>query len=146
MFAAAPDGAPIVAGTDGNDVLHTGQGGNVLVGGAGADSFVFEAAVLNAPALAGLAHIADYSAAEGDIIDLSVLLAGVQGMKVTDAMLVRTHEDASGTFATLQANIDVAHGQFWVDLAQLDGVHGADTVNVVLWPAHVAQLHADWLV
>jgi hypothetical protein len=124
-----------------------GPGGAILAGGAGADTFVFDQAPQ--PTASGTlapAHIADYSAAEGDIIDLSVLLASVQGMKVTDAMLVRTYEDASGTFATLQANIDVAHGQFWVDLAQLDGVHGADTVNVVLWPAHVAPLHADWLV
>ncbi len=35
-------GTPIVAGTYGNDVINAGAGGNILLGGAGADTFVFD--------------------------------------------------------------------------------------------------------
>jgi hypothetical protein len=61
-------------------------------------------------------------------------------------MLVQVHEDASGTFATLQVNTDVAHGGNWIDIAQLDGVHAGDAVNVAMDFTHaVHQFHSDWL-
>jgi hypothetical protein len=42
-------------------------GGTIVAGGAGADAFVFAPSVLAAPN--PVTHIADYSAAQGDVID-----------------------------------------------------------------------------
>jgi VCBS repeat-containing protein len=148
--AAAPVGTLILAGTEGNDTLKAGPGGAILVGGAAADTFVFDQApqpTASAPAAA--AHIADYSAAQGDTIDLSAITGGLSGPYVTDAMLIRAAEDGSGAFATLQVNVPngVDRNEHWVDIAQVDGVHAGDTLNVVLDPSHAPhQIHAEWLV
>ncbi len=63
-------------------------------------------------------------------------------------MVVRAHEDASGTFAQLEINTAAAQGgNHWVEIAQLDGVHAGDAVNVVIDPSHgITQIHSDWLV
>jgi hypothetical protein len=109
----------------------------------------------SAPATA--AHIADYSALQGDTIDVSALLTRTQsdpaappappGLRPSNAMLVQAQEDASGTFATLRVNTDGGYGGHWVDIAQLDGIHAGDVINVMLDPTHaVHQIHADWLV
>jgi VCBS repeat-containing protein len=149
LSAQAMAGTPVISGTVGNDTIDAGLGGNILFGGAGADNFVFGPAILQptASAPAAAAHIADYSALQGDTIDVSALLGYAQGMKVSDAMLAHAQEDASGGFATLQVNTDAGHGGNWVDIAQLDGVHAGDVVNVVLDPARAThQIHAEWLV
>jgi hypothetical protein len=129
-----PDGTPIVPGTAGNDTFHVSQGGTILAGGAGADTFVFEQLVLDTPAPA--THIAEYSALQGDIIDVSAIVT-LPAMPVTrggampappapDSM-VRVSEGASGAFAALEVNT-----AGWTEVAQLDGVHAGDSVNVVL--------------
>jgi hypothetical protein len=51
-----------------------------------------------------------------------------------DAALARVVEDANDTYATLQVNNDGPSGEFWANIAQLDGVHVGDTVAVVLGP------------
>jgi VCBS repeat-containing protein len=131
--AAASEGTPLVAGGAGNDALNAGHGGMVLVGGAGADTFVFDQLPQATAAPAPVAHIADYSAIQGDTIDLSALMSGTQGMKATEGMLVRAHEDASDSFATVQVNTAAAQGgAHWVDVAQLDGVHAGDAISVIL--------------
>jgi hypothetical protein len=132
--AAASVNTPIVPGTAGNDTFHIGQGGLILAGGGGADTFAFDPAILTAPA-APVTHIADYSAAQGDVFDFSAL-------QVADATKVRVLEDASNAFATLQVQAAGAAADSWINLAQLDGVHAGDPVNVALDAAHVAYLHA----
>jgi hypothetical protein len=88
-----------------------------------------------------LTHIADYSAAQGDIIDVSALVTPGSG-----ASQVQVHEDASNTFATLQVSSDPAHGSQWISIAQLDGVHAGDAIDVIVDATHVPQqIHADWL-
>jgi hypothetical protein len=56
-------------------------------------------------------------------------------------------EDPSGSFATLQVNASRL-GSNWVDVAQIDGAHAGDAVNVLIdGPAvHLAQLHVGLLV
>jgi VCBS repeat-containing protein len=155
--AVAPNGTPILAGTDGNDTLYSGAGNVILVGGAGADTFVFDQAPQLAaapPQMPGappqmaahdatppvlITHIADYSAAQGDTIDVSALFSPGSGQ-------VQAHEDASGSFAILQVSSDPAHGSQWISIAQLDGVHEGDAINVIVDATHVPQqIHADWL-
>jgi VCBS repeat-containing protein len=93
-------------------------------------------------------HIAAYSAAKGDAFDFSAL-------QVADAANVRVVEDASDAFATLQIDIGAggpimrgagaAPASHWVSVAQVDGVHAGDAIDVWLNPAQLAHLHAGLL-
>ena len=57
-------GRDTVYGGDGNDTIHLGGGNDTVSGGSGADVFVFKGEFDND-------HITDFSADEGDIIDIS---------------------------------------------------------------------------
>lgn len=144
--AAAPVSvaAPIRGGNPGNDIIHAGQGGLVLVGGAGADNFVFADVPASAPA--PLTRVADYSFAEGDRFDFSALMPAFNVKD--DSFVVRAVEDAGGTFAILQVNASAlqktAH---WVDVARLDGLNAGDAVDVLIdnHGVHLAHLHVGLL-
>jgi large repetitive protein len=163
--AQAASSAPIVVGTPGNDTIDAGLGGKILVGGGGADNFVFGPDIhlgsAMAPAAQPLTHVADYSAAQGDTFDFSGLTSAFHASMASDASLVKAVEDPSGLFATLQFNnaAPAAPAGFgapaqpsapnWVNVAQLDGAHAGDAVNVVLdshLAVHVAHIHVDLLV
>ena len=64
------DGAERIVGGDGADVLAGGLGADFVAGGAGADTFLFRA-LDEITADRPRDHIRDFSAAEGDMIDLS---------------------------------------------------------------------------
>jgi VCBS repeat-containing protein len=150
--ATAP--APVVTGTSGNDTIDAGQGGKVLVGGAGADNFVFANVDVHAATPPAITHVADYSVAQGDTFDFSALTAQFHASSLGDAMIVRAVEDPSGQFATLQVNtvdssLGIKVGSNWVNVAQLDGAHAGDAVNVQIdshSAIHLAQIHAGLLV
>jgi hypothetical protein len=75
-------------------------------------------------------------------------------------MIARAVEDSSGQFATLQVNTSpdttfmgiggsAAHGANWTSVAQIDGAHAGDAVNVLVdsnAAVHLAQLHVGLLV
>jgi large repetitive protein len=162
--AQAATAAPIVIGTAGNDTLNAGLGGKILFGGGGADNFVFGPDIhlgsATAPSAQPITHVADYSAAQGDTFDFSALTSAFHASGIADNSLVRAVEDSSGTFATLQLN--TTHDQpagfgtpvqagvpNWVNVAQIDGAHAGDAVNVVLdshLAVHTAHIHVDLLV
>ncbi len=148
---AAPDGTVIVPGSAGADTFHIDQGGTIVAGGAGADTFVFGQGVLTTAA-ASLTHIVDYHAAEGDSFDFSALTSAFHGSSISDAMVVRAVEDVGGKFAMLQVDqIDAAvlpGAPNWVSVAQLDGAHAGDAVNVLIdnQSLHLAHIHVDLLV
>jgi hypothetical protein len=154
VSAQAVTGTPIIVGTAANDTIDAGHGGSILVGGAGADTFVFANVAVSAPTPPPLTHVADYHFAEGDTFDFSALTSQFHGMNMYDASLVRAVEDASGSFATLQVNTrDMSMGskvgQNWVSVAQIDGAHAGDAVSVLVDSQshiHVAQIHVDLLV
>ena len=106
--AQAATAAPIVVGTSGNDTINAGLGGKILLGGGGADNFVFGPDIhlgsATAPAAQPITHVADYSAAQGDTFDFSALTSAFHASGIADNSLVRAVEDSSGTFATLQLN------------------------------------------
>jgi hypothetical protein len=154
VSAQAATGTPIIAGTAANDTIDAGHGGNILFGGAGADNFVFGTATpLNAPTPAQITHVADYSAAQGDTFDFSAITSAFHNSGVSDALVVRAVEDASGKFATLQVDhidpMGLPSAPNWVSVAQLDGAHSGDAVNVLIdnnHSVHLAQIHVDLLV
>jgi hypothetical protein len=151
--AAAAGDALIVAGTFGNDTINAGHGGNVLAGGAGADTFVFGPDIqLTAATPAQITHVADYGAAQGDNFDFSALTSAFHNSSMSDAMVVRAVENASGKFATLQVDhidpMGLPSAPNWVNVAQLDGAHAGDAVNVWIdnnHSVHLAQIHVDLL-
>jgi VCBS repeat-containing protein len=163
--AQAATSAPIVIGTPGDDTINAGLGGKILLGGGGADNFVFGPDIhlgsATAPSAQPITHVADYSAAQGDTFDFSGLTSAFHASMVSDASLVKAVEDPSGLFATLQFNnaAPAAPAGFggaaqpgvpnWVNIAQIDGAHAGDAVNVVLdshLAVHVAHIHVDLLV
>jgi hypothetical protein len=151
--AQAAAGTPLVAGTAGNDTIDAGHGGSILFGGAGADNFVFGPSIqLDAPTPAQITHVADYSAAQGDTFDFSAITSAFHNSGVSDALVVRAVEDASGKFATLQVDhidpMGLPSAPNWVSVAQLDGAHAGDAVNIWIdnHSVHLAQIHVDLLV
>jgi hypothetical protein len=143
--ASAGTGTIIVPGTPNDDTFHISQGSVIVAGGAGADTFIFE----QAPT-ASIPHIADYSALEGDIIDVSAIASlpplaaapgAAPGPGASAVAMVRVAEDASGAFAALEVN---SAGQ-WTEVAQLDGVHAGDAVTVIDATHQHQQVHAAWL-
>jgi hypothetical protein len=153
LSAQAGAGTPIIVGTAANDTIDAGHGGNILIGGAGADNFVFGPNIqLNAPTPAQVTHVADYHAAEGDTFDFSAITSQFHNSGANDALVVRAVEDASGKFATLQVDhidpMGLPGAPNWVNVAQLDGAHAGDAVNVLIdnHSVHLAQIHVDLLV
>jgi hypothetical protein len=154
VSAQAAIGTAIVVATVGNDTIDAGHGGNVLFGGAGADTFVFGPSTpLDAPTPAQVTHVADYSAAQGDTFDFSAITSAFHNSSVSDSLVVRAVEDASGKFATLQVDhidpMGMPSAPNWVNVAQLDGAHSGDAVNVLIdnnHSVHLAQIHVDLLV
>ena len=139
---------PVVRGTAGNDTINAGLGGNILVGEAGADNFVFSNVPVSASA--PLTHVADYSFTEGDVFDFSALTASFHGSSVNDTFVVRAVEDASGAFATLQVNAGLVDKGVtpWVSVAQIDGAQAGDNVSVLIdshGAVHLAHLHIGLL-
>ncbi|MEX1204088.1 MAG: tandem-95 repeat protein, partial [Dongiaceae bacterium] len=117
------DGDEIVIGGAGNDSLNGGGGHDVLVGGGGADTFVIGAGDN------GVDRIADYSAAQGDVLNLADLLTVTPGPgSVLDSFVSIT---AGAAGAQVAVNADGVGADF-VAVATLGGLGLHDTVMVTL--------------
>ena len=137
-------GADTIYGDAGNDSLNGNGGADTLFGGTGADTFIFDVAAL-ADALATtpvIPHVMDYdqgntgvySAAEGDQIDLSAIVGTAYNSGAGQPLnsLVHVVDDgADGTFLVVDAD-GAENGTNYVKLAQLDGIHAGQTVNVIV--------------
>jgi Ca2+-binding RTX toxin-like protein len=71
-FLVGDDGNDILVGSEGDDILFGGAGDDSLTGGAGKDRFVFDSAAGDG----STDTIADFSLADGDVLDFSDLLDG----------------------------------------------------------------------
>ncbi|HLB80297.1 MAG TPA: tandem-95 repeat protein, partial [Dongiaceae bacterium] len=119
------DADEILIGGSGNDILRGGGGHDVLIGGAGADTFAIRAGDT------GVDRIADYSAAQGDVLNLADLLTATPAPGAVLGSFVSITADASG--AQVAVNADGAGaGADFVAVATLAGLGLHDTVMVTL--------------
>jgi hypothetical protein len=151
--SVGPAGQPAGSANPGDDTIHAGPGGGFLFGGGGADTFVFAHVDLTAASPLPLMHVMDYHFTEGDRFDFSALASQFHATGIDDAMIVRAVEDSGGQFATLQVNAIAPNGPpvapNWVSVAQIDGAHAGDAINVLVdshAAVHLAQIHAGLLV
>ena len=93
-------GDDIINGGLGDDVLYGGSGVDELYGEGGADVFVFE----SASAFSDSDNIRDFSAIDGDAIDISDLLVGYD--PVTDAITDFVQITDDGSDSTLSVDSD----------------------------------------
>ncbi|MBR1266842.1 cadherin domain-containing protein [Bradyrhizobium sp. AUGA SZCCT0222] len=140
------------AANAGNDTIDAGHGGGFLFGGGGADTFAFANVDVHAATAPPVTHVVDYSYAEGDRFDFSALTSQFHASGFSDGMIVRAVEDGSGQFATLQVNANDPYGPpaaaNWVSVAQIDGAHSGDALNVLIDShsgVHLTQLHVGLL-
>ena len=131
--------------------FNAGQGGLTFVATAGPDTFVFANVAAGAQAAPAVTVIENYNFAQGDKFDFSAITSQFHGSGLGDALIVRAVEDVSGTFATLQVDTMDPRGlpgpAHWVNVAQIDGAHTGDAVNVLIDGAavHLTQLHVGFL-
>jgi serralysin len=109
----------VLVGGAGADTLYAGQGPDILTGGAGKDVFVYA----NAPWVGG--HVTDFVVGT-DKLDLSALLKGVhyQGSDpVKDKLIILQADGAGGTDVYWDADGKGAGGSILV--TDLDGVNAS---------------------
>ena len=134
-----------LTGSAADNVITGGAGTDTLSGGMGRDNFIFDATALtDATAVTPIfdrftdynqGNSGEYSIAEGDQLDLSVLLSGAynHGSGQSVSSLVHVAQDASGAFARVLVDPDgAANGANFVAIARLDGVHVNDPINIIL--------------
>ncbi|WP_315831151.1 VCBS domain-containing protein [Bradyrhizobium prioriisuperbiae] len=132
-------GNDILIGGAGDDVLAGGRGHDTLTGNGGADTFVLSDLGAHADT------ILDYSAGQGDVLDLSALLGAASGIKADGSNIDSyVHLSQSGGDVTVQVDTS-GSGNFsggGHDVATLHGYagSGSDIVNVVFQQAQ-HQMH-----
>ena len=138
-FIAGEDGADVLDGGNGMDVLRGGRGIDTLTGGAGADRFEFRLISDSSPDLAAQDIITDFSAAQGDRIDLSAIdadatLAGNQAFELIASAF-------QGNAGELRL---VAQGGDLIVMGDIDGDLQADFAILLLGTTTLAL--ADFLL
>ncbi len=121
-------------GDAGDNRFVGGLGSDKLIGGAGTDIFIMESDALQDSQASPpfVDEVTDYKSGEGDQIDLTLAISSAGAS--ASAVAVRVVPNATG--AILQMDLDgAANGLNWTSIANLDGLHAGDTVNVILDPA-----------
>ncbi len=107
----------------GDNTFNGGAGVDTLFGGDGADTFIFEAA----HAYTDNDILADFSAGEGDILDISDLISGFNG-NINDHLLF---DDSSGTDTIVRVDSDgLANGTNYQAIATINGITGLDETTL----------------
>ncbi|PCI55875.1 MAG: hypothetical protein COB36_03500 [Alphaproteobacteria bacterium] len=112
-------GNDVIYGQEGNDTLYGGAGDDILIGGSGADTFMMEAIGQ------GVDVIRDFSADEGDVLDLAGLIQNYDSTQQAIDDFVFTREVNGGTILSVDASGsgDVSNA---VDLVALEGLQNMD--------------------
>lgn len=126
---AGTDARDLLIGFGGNDVLSGGKGEDTLYGGAGGDIFLFDTASV----FDGIDTIRDFSASEGDRVDLGDLLAGYDPLHDLITDYVRAISTAEGTW--LEADLDgTGAGHGFERFALLENVPSVTLEEILVNP------------
>ena len=106
-------GDDLIFGQEGDDVIYGGLGDDVLFGGSGADTFVFM------DSNEGIDTIKDFNAAEGDVLDISNILAGFDPL--ADALTDYVNVNNVGGDTVVQIDVSGTGANFQT-IAILEGV------------------------
>ena len=117
-------GDDLIFGQEGNDVISGGEGNDVIFGGSGADVFLFEAID------DGVDDIMDFDVSEGDLLDLSTILAGYDPVTDDIANFVIATEVAGNTVISVDVS-GAAGASGAMDLAILHDVTGLDLTTAI---------------
>ncbi|MDE1153692.1 MAG: type I secretion C-terminal target domain-containing protein [Micavibrio sp.] len=110
-------GADTLIGGLADDTMVGGAGANTMTGGAGADIFRFDH--INGT----LDHVTDFSAAQGDRIDLHDVLHSDAALNIADYVTLQT----VGGNTIVSVDVDgTGTGHSFVQVAQLDNTTGLD--------------------
>lgn len=101
-------GSDVLIGAWGNDTLSGGEGADLIWGGPGADVFVYTA--LSDSPLGGPDTLVGFSAADGDVIDLSAIDANAVGGTSNDSFVYVGAAAFSGTAGELRFSDGVLQG------------------------------------
>ncbi|KLN59811.1 hypothetical protein WH96_15615 [Kiloniella spongiae] len=115
-------GDDFLDGRAGNDLLVGGTGSDILTGGTGADTFLFFGQNVGTD----VDTITDYDKAEGDILDISDLIAFDDNTDVV-ANFVRATDTGSTT--SLEISND---GVTYTEVAVMENIDATDILTVVL--------------
>jgi len=115
-------GMDMLHGGDGNDILIGGADADDLYGGDGADRFIWDAASIDG----SVDTIHDFDAAEGDVIDISMVLTGFDANSEIGDFLAAT-ESGGNT----HLSIDPSGNGNLTEFAVLEGVTGVDINDLV---------------
>jgi Ca2+-binding RTX toxin-like protein len=110
----------LTAANGGDNTFRGGAGVDTLFGGDGMDIFIFEAA----NAYADNDILADFSAGEGDALDISDLIIGAFSGSITDYVFF---DDSSGTDTVVQVDGNgLTGGSNFQAIATINGITGLD--------------------
>ncbi len=115
-------GDDIIFGQEGNDTISGGTGNDTLNGGSGSDLFILETN------LGGLTTIQDFDASEGDVLDISDVLAGYDA--ATDALADFVELEVIGGNTYVKVNADGAGNDFET-VAVLENLDTTDLNSMV---------------
>jgi hypothetical protein len=119
VIYGSADSNDVLNGGIGNDVLNGGIGNDVLYGDTGADQFIFDNIGQ------GVDVIKDFSADEGDVLDLSGVIQNYDPEQDAIDDFIFSREESGGTILS----VDVSGSgdvQNAVDFVALDGVTNVD--------------------
>ncbi len=109
-------GADQLLGEANDDTLYGGADNDILTGGTGADRFVFETG-------GGVDTVADFTTAQGDILDVHGLLTGYDPLASAISDFVQINDSGANSIVSVDAD-GAANGSVWVQIATLTGVTG----------------------
>jgi len=118
-------GSDQLYGDAGNDLLigSTGKGTTAMAGGTGADTF-------GVSDIHNYVKVADFSVGQGDKLDLSNLLQGVDPLQVSINNYIHAKSTASGMAISVDTD-GLANGSHFVAVATLQGIHSFDVLTAI---------------
>jgi Ca2+-binding RTX toxin-like protein len=123
-----------IVGGDGGDFLSGGFGSDYLSGGSGADTFHFDASALDS----SMDTIADFSMAQGDVIDIRDVLNGAYDPLTHNLADFVKFQGTPYSGMRLSVDLDGAgteHG--WTAIADLSGLSSMPDVDTLVANGHL---------